>query len=68
MKFIMPLLCRSAEGLRLLLKRLSTSYPSIPLTVSGLGLGNASDDVRDKHRVEWLRFHVDEVLKGEING
>lgn len=52
------------EGLRNLLKQLSSRYPHVPLYVTDTGLNGLEDGVRDKMRVEWIREHVDEVLKG----
>lgn len=51
------------EGLGYLLNLVSSFYPGIPLYVNGIGCPIPTDDVRDELRVDWLRYHINEVLK-----
>ena len=54
------------SGLRSLLHQLATAYPSIPVYVSDIGTSTDTDSLSDKPRVQWLQYHVDEVLKGKF--
>ncbi|XP_052245872.1 lactase/phlorizin hydrolase-like isoform X2 [Dreissena polymorpha] len=57
------------EGLRQLLVSFASKYPSTQLYVSDGGVTTETDDVRDPFRVEWLREHANQVLKGiKIDG
>ncbi|XP_070205868.1 lactase/phlorizin hydrolase-like isoform X2 [Littorina saxatilis] len=51
-----------SAGLRPLLRSLSQRYGAVPLAVS-TGLTTASDTLNDTERVQFLRVHVDEVIK-----
>lgn len=53
------------SGLRKLLGRVSTRYPGVDIYISETGVMDKTDGIRDKIRVEWIREHANEVLKGQ---
>ena len=52
------------EGLRSLLGYVSSMYPDVSVCVQDLALASEENDISDKERVEYLRYHLDEVMKG----
>lgn len=52
------------KGLRRLLVKLSTKYEGINIFVTDTGVTDVTNAVQDKTRVEWIREHSNEVLKG----
>ena len=51
-------------GLRKLMKWIATRYNGTDAYISETGVMDLDDGVRDKLRVEWIREHANEVLKG----
>jgi len=39
-------------------------YPDVSVCVQDLALASEENDISDKERVEYLRYHLDEVMKG----
>ena len=54
------------QGLRKLLNWIRTRYNGIDVYIAETGTMDITDGVRDKTRVEWVREHADEVLKGKF--
>ena len=54
------------QGLRKLLNWIKTRYNGIDVYIAETGTMDLTDGVRDKTRVEWVREHADEVLKGNL--
>ena len=54
-----------SAGLRKLLNWFTERYSGKDIYVSETGVMDFTDGVRDKTRVEWIREHANEVLKGK---
>ena len=52
------------QGLRKLLNWINNKYSGVDVYIAETGVMDSSDGVRDKTRVDWIREHADEVLKG----
>ena len=52
-------------GLRKLLNWVTQRYSGKDIYISETGVMDLTDGVRDKTRVEWIREHANEVLKGK---
>ena len=52
------------SGLRKLLNKVRGRYPGVDIYISETGVMDKADGIRDKIRVEWIREHANEVLKG----
>ncbi|KAH3891376.1 hypothetical protein DPMN_015475 [Dreissena polymorpha] len=50
-------------GLRELLLHVTTRFPNVDLHVTGRGVVSRDPSVSDRLRVEWIREHVNEILK-----
>ena len=59
-----PLTYMYPAGLRKLMKWIATRYNGTDVYISETGVMDIDDGVRDKLRVEWIREHANEVLKG----
>nr|ATP16791.1 multidomain GH1 [Lyrodus pedicellatus] len=51
------------EGLRGVLFYVSAAYPDVDVYVQNLGRPTDENEITDDQRVEYLRYHIDEVLK-----
>ena len=54
------------SGLRKLLNKVKCRYPGVDIYISETGVMDKTDGIRDKIRVEWIREHANEVLKGRF--
>lgn len=55
-----------SQGLRKLLGWIRDRYNNTDVYIAETGTVDYSDGVRDKNRVEFVRAHADEVLKGTV--
>ena len=51
------------DGLQRVISEVIGYYPAVPLYVTSIGSATVTDDVSDKPRVEWMRYHMNELLK-----